>query len=274
MRSRTGQIAASLSPLLVLQAALFHIEYFKILAACAFAVAAVQLITSAVFDVKNKFDFSDIIFVLLLSVTVPPKAPFLAVFFAAAAGIFFGKKCFGGLGTTLFHPALLAYALLSLYAPSITSGTLVSLMRFEKLYEGTWPLVIGGIFLITGILMMAQRFIYWEIPLIYLGAVYLCSRFWLGEAYPWAWICLASFFFLSDAETTPSTRDGMRLYAASAALLTLAVSRAMAPGLSAVFSLLIMNSLSAVIDQFVVPSGIRPQMASKNLIESDQYERS
>lgn len=273
MMSRTGQIAASLSPLIVLAAVLFHIEYLKIFSACALAAVFVQAFSYYILKNKKLFDFSDISFVLLLSLILSPKIPFLAAFTAALAGLFFSKKCFGGSGAALFHPALLAYALISFYAPDLTSGNLASLIRFEKFYQGAWIFVIGGIFFISGILMLIQRLEYWEVPLIYFGAVYVCSRFWLGEAYPWAWLCFISFFILSDDETTPVTRNGMRIFAAAAALLTLAVSRAVPPGLSAVFSVLIMNGLNPAIDALIVPAAIGSQVPVRNLIESESHVR-
>lgn len=193
-------------------------------------------------------DGSTISLALLFAFLVPLHLSWWMILIGAFVGVFLGKVCFGGTGTSLFHPALVGCAFLELSFPNAMSGT--ALVDYPA--AGPW---LAGLLVLAGIILLSQRLYHIEIPLCFLVPLFMLG-FFLGET-PWqlfhqASIFLAAFFFVTDPATTPLTRDGVRVFALGAALTTVILRmQDLSYWYAFTFSILLMNAFVPWIDLWI-----------------------
>lgn len=102
-------VVASLVPVLAAATWFFGVSALLVVAAATAGAVA----TEAAFGARRTLtDGSGVITGLLLGLTLPAGLPLWMAFVGGAFGIGFGKLIFGGLGSNLFNPALLARAFL------------------------------------------------------------------------------------------------------------------------------------------------------------------
>jgi Na+-transporting NADH:ubiquinone oxidoreductase subunit B len=106
------------SPLLC---CLYGALYFlPMLAACFFAVVAVEATTAALR--QRPMSESFLVIGVLLPLTLPPAMPLWQVALGAAFGVLFGKEVFGGTGMNFLNPVLVAWVFLFFAYPAELSG--------------------------------------------------------------------------------------------------------------------------------------------------------
>jgi len=118
-------------------------------------------------------------------------------------------------------------------------------------------LLLGGIYLIL------RRYIDWRIPLSYLGTVLVISAptYLLGEGYPLplfhllaGGLMLGALFMATDPVTSPITRKGKWIFGAGAGLLTISIRLWGGFPEGVMYSILIMNAFTPLIDRLTRPS--------------------
>ena len=186
---------------------------------------------------------------LLLSLTLPYDLSSGMVMLGSFFSVGVAKEMFGGMGANPFHPAVAGHVFLHVCFPHFIGSPLVDL---------GWPAILALGF--GGLVLMGQRIIFWEIPLIYGTALGLFS-FVFGFD-PWAILfsgsCfLSAFFLITDPATTPLTRNGVRFFAfGGAALGALLRSGSYDPG-GIYFPILLMNAASPWLDVWFKPALLR-----------------
>lgn len=266
-------------------AVLFSFYYFKLQAMALFFS---MMVSTFVFDIslqkisgKNITWFypSSYVTSVLLYMTLPPSLPLWIAIIGVAISLGIGKYAFG-YGNSIFNPALVGRAFLVASWPghmtnwvwpdSITSATPLAmeagqaanllggqLAVYSRLFTGNiagslgetsaLALLAGGIFLIY------KRIIDWRIPLIYIGGIALTSMLTLHDPVLQVFsggLFLGAFFMATDYCTIPLTKNGKMIFALGCAILT-AIFRfysSMPEGV--MYSILLMNSASPLIDRF------------------------
>ena len=262
------------------------------------AVIMVSYISGAVVEVafgvirKKGIHEGFLVTGLIFPLTLPPTVPLWVVAVGMIAGTLFGKEVFGGTGRNIFNPALVGRLFVTIAFPSImttawqvpgtdaittatplvlykTSQTLTALP--ELLVYGA-PGSIGEVFRIGliagGVFMILTRVGEWRIPLSYLGSVAVLSA--IGHhALPArvapplfqllaGGLMLGAFFMATDPVTSPFTRAGKWVFGLMCGLLTVLIRAFSGYVEGVMFSIVIMNSLSPLIDHIVLKTVYRP----------------
>lgn len=116
------------------------------------------------------------------------------------------------------------------------------------------------VIIILAVFLIIRRVIDWRIPVVYIGTLFIASLIvglvnGLGMWYPFAFIMsggalFGAVFMLTDPVTCPTQRTGRVVFALGAAIITFLIRfKANAPE-GVVFSILIMNMLTPMIEDF------------------------
>jgi electron transport complex protein RnfD len=224
-------------------------------------------------------DGSAVITGLLLAFCVPPTLPWWMIVVGAFLAIALGKEIFGGLGMNIFNPALISRAILLAAFPiamtqwttpdGVTHATALGMVKeglttglptYRELFIGRVGGCIGETsavaILIGGLFMAFRKIIRIEIPIVYIGGVYLLSalvgRDPLFEILAGG-VMLGGFFMITDMVTTPVTYKGGLLFAAGCAIITVAIRNWGGYPEGVCYSILIMNAFTPLIDTYTAP---------------------
>jgi len=223
---------------------------------------------------------------LIFPLTLSPNTPLWIVALGVSFGVLFGKEIFGGTGRNIFNPALVGRLFITMAFPGIMSAsyqvpfvdaitTATPLLMFKNtltltpyldLLLGSTAGCMGEIFrlglIIGGIFLILTKISNWRIPVFYLGTVFILSFFGnllIPEqvAPPLFQILtggllLGAFFMASDPVTSPYTKIGKIIYGILCGLLTVLI-RSFSGYLEGVmFSIVIMNGFSPLLDNIIV----------------------
>lgn len=230
---------------------------------------------------------------LLLAMVVPPDLPVWMAVLASAFAIGIGKEIFGGLGSNIFNPALLGRAFLSAAFPAnmtvytapfsrpalggidaVTCATPLGLMKFEKIATGIRELFIGNVagsvgetsallLLIGGIFILVKRYADWRIPLGYIGTVCVFAgvlHLISPEGYPGVLfqlfaggLMIGALFMATDPVTSPVTKPGRWVFGIGCGILSVVIRSWGGQPEGVMYSILIMNGLTPVINLITKP---------------------
>ncbi len=245
-------------------------------------------------------DWSAAVTGLLLGMNLPPTAPWWLILAGAIVAIVVAKHLFGGLGANIFNPALTARVFLLVSWPTymttwlkpgqrqwlapgtdlagITEATPLGLLkegRLAELREGASDLLLGNLggsvgeisalaLLAGAALLLWKRIITWEIPVTFIGAVFVVTgAAWAlggpGQHLPphhhvlAGGLILGAFFMATDMVTCPISFRGRVIFGLGCGLLT-AVIRLWGgypEGVS--FAILLMNAATPMLDHYLRP---------------------
>ncbi len=226
-----------------------------------------------------------IIFALML----PISTSLYAVAVSSALAILFGKLVFGGFGQNIFNPAAVGRAIIFAaftasttdivtsatpttviagYNWYITDASLVEKLLSEvgglgNMFLGMYPGALGEtctlLIAIVGIVLAIRKVIDWRVPVIYIGTVFVittCIALFTGMGmwYPLYHILTGGLFFgavfmATDPVTSPTSAAGRCIFALGCGILTVLIRvKANLPE-GVLYSILIMNSLSPMIER-------------------------
>jgi electron transport complex protein RnfD len=164
---------------------------------------------------------------LIIAMLLPPDIklwiPVVGAFFAVALV----KHAFGGLGSTLFNPAISAWVFMNMSWGALTGSKSIPhigeytdlLMEFGagRLAEvSSVVLIIGGMYLIY------KKYIDWRIPLLYLSSTIIMAVI-LGEELSYVltgMLFLGVFILAPDPTTSPITKNGRIIYGLLCGIMT------------------------------------------------------
>jgi Na+-transporting NADH:ubiquinone oxidoreductase subunit B len=233
-------------------------------------------------EIHEGFFVTGMIFPLVL----PPTTPLWVVAVGAAFGIIFGKEVFGGTGRNIFNPALVGRLFITIafpaimatrwlmpFADEITTATPMGLFKFQgevtpwtDLLMGNTAGCIGETFhlgiILGGIYLMWTKIANWRIPVSYLGAVFVMSlignHFSPDSIAPPVFQLLGGgllfgcMFMATDPVSAPDTRAGKYIFGVMCGLLTVIIRSFSGYSEGVMFSIVIMNAFSPLIDHVVL----------------------
>ncbi len=186
--------------------------------------AGIQKLTNQELTIK---DGDAVLIGLIMALLLPPDIelwiPVVGAFFAVALV----KHGFGGLGSTLFNPAIAAWVFMNMSWGALTGSKSIPhiseytdlLMEFGagRLAEvSSVVLIIGGLYLIY------KKYIDWRIPLLYLSSTIVVAVV-LGEELSYVMtgmLFLGVFILAPDPTTSPITKNGRIIYGLLCGILT------------------------------------------------------
>lgn len=284
-------VALALLPAAIAGAVFFGFRAVILMAVCMLSCALSEALFQKAR--KNKVSVSDgsaLLTGLLLAMVIPPDLPVWMAVLASVFAIGIGKGIFGGLGSNIFNPALLGRAFLSAAFPAdmtvyrmpftgcdidaVTSATPLGLMKFGDTTTGIWDLFTGNVagsigetsallLLIGGIFILVMRYADWRIPAGFVGTacffgglLHLVSP----ERYPGVLfhlfsggLMIGALFMATDPVTSPVTRLGRWVFGIGCGLLVIVIRSWGGQPEGVMYSILIMNGLTPVINLIAKP---------------------
>lgn len=223
---------------------------------------------------------------LIFPMTLPPTTPFWVVAIGIMFGVLFGKEVFGGTGRNIFNPAIVGRIFLTITFPKImtlnwqvpfsdavTTATPLALLKNQHIATPYADLLFGfcsgsagetfRIGLIAGgIFLILTKIIDWRIPLAYLGTVlifpFLSNHLFHASFTPgitqvlYGGLLLGAFFMATDPVTSPFTKPGRWIGGILLGILTVLIRELSGYVEGVMFSILLVNCLSPLIDTLVL----------------------
>jgi len=191
-------------------------------------------------------DLSAPLTAVLFALFMTPGAPWWVAAVGMGAAIVVAKQMYGGLGYSLFNPAMAGVAAVVLvFGDESTRGV----------EPGGW-VALG--WLAGGALLLRLKVVSWQAPAGLLGTAALVTLpLWLmapeRHASPLAhlaegWLVLAAVFIVTDTVSGCTTPRGRLLFGVGVALLTLAIRRWGAFPDGVAFAVLLMNCVAPWLD--------------------------
>ncbi|MFW6449759.1 MAG: RnfABCDGE type electron transport complex subunit D [Nanoarchaeota archaeon] len=239
------------------------------------------LITAWVTDIAMQFltknrgsiiNLSSILTGLLLALVLPPTAPLWMPAVGTIIAVSIGKYAFGP-GNSIFNPALVGRAFLVLSWPQLMSTWVApdGVTKATPLAANVKPLYtelffgsVGGCIgetsaialLLGGVFLIVFRVIDWRIPFTYIATVGVLTS--ITGSDPLFHILaggliIGAFFMATDYVTIPITGNGRLIFAVGCGLLTFLfrIYSGMPEGV--MYSILLMNALTPLIEKLTVP---------------------
>ena len=244
-----GTVAA-LVPVFLIAAFLGRTELFRVLLLSLVSAVAFEFLGEKLFRKKDRIQNGEsVLTAVLFSLLMPSKCPSEIIIFGNFLAVFIGKELFGGMGSYLFHPVLIARVFLQMSFSKILSAEPMLLVGDDR----EW---IFGAFLLSGLIQRSQKKNYWEVPLLYMFVCFSGAALLRAEANPWALfngVFLTAFFLLEDPVAMPMTKKGTMVFVLGAALLSLLAGRKGFSISVAGCAILLMNLLTPWIDIWIRP---------------------
>lgn len=240
-----------------------------------------KLMRTSPFYMDGSAIVTGILFVLVL----PPRTPLWIVAVGSIFCIAVAKEAFGGLGHNIFNPALAGRAFVSVsfagsltrfiaptstwLADGVTAATplgegFVFTMSKGALYKALFLGNVAGsagetsalLILIGGALLLAFGIIKWQVPVFYIGTVFVLS-FLMGEDPVFhilaGGLMLGAFFMATDYVTSPLTTKGKIMFAVGAGVLVVLIRILGNMPEGVAYSILLMNAFTPLIDRYARP---------------------
>ncbi|MFH1208892.1 MAG: RnfABCDGE type electron transport complex subunit D [Candidatus Omnitrophota bacterium] len=242
-----GQLVA-LVPVFVTACLVGHAEILRVFLICLVSTIAFEFLAAKLFRKKERLQNGEaVLAAALFSLLMPSRCPSEVVILGIFIAVFAAKELWGGTGSYLLHPLLLARVFLQLCFPKVMSEPML------LVGSNIWALAGIGL---GGIILLKQKQGYWETPILFMSACFICEALFGGQGTPFSFfsgVLLMSFFLLADPVTLPLTRKGTAFFILGAALLS---SRLNPEGFSirsAGYAVLLMNLLTPWLDVWLKP---------------------
>ncbi len=186
--------------------------------------AGIQKLTNQELTIQ---DGDAVLIGLIIALLLPPDIelwiPVVGAFFAVALV----KHGFGGLGSTLFNPAIAAWVFMNMSWGALTGSKSIPhigeytdlLMEFGA---GRMAEVSSVVLIIGGLYLIYKKYIDWRIPLLYLSSTIIMAVI-LGEELSYVltgMLFLGVFILAPDPTTSPITKNGRIIYGLLCGIMT------------------------------------------------------
>lgn len=269
-------VIIALLPTTIAGVIIFGLRSLLVIGVC----LATALLSELLFNIITKrkqtiSDLSCIVTGLILALNLPANVPLWQAVVGSAFAIIVVKCLFGGLGKNVVNPALTArvfmlVAFSSLAQVSFPVDATAGATPLVSIAEGNVPELMdlflgktGGsigetcslALLIGGIYLLVRRVITWQIPVAFIGTVFVFSFFVQDFNVTTALasvlsggLLLGAFFMATDYVTSPETPWGKIVYGVGAGVITVLIRfwGIYPEGVS--FALLLMNILNPYIN--------------------------
>ena len=269
----------ALAPATVAAIVFFGLKAAVIIAVC----VGTSLLSEFVFNILAKKeqtvgDLSAVLTGLLLALNLSTNVTIWQCVVGSVFAIVIVKCAFGGLGYNVVNPAIAARVMLLIAFTDVAGGAMTSFAEIESGatplailggQEGTLPSMLdmlignrGGAIgetcaialLIGGIYLIIRKVITWEIPVVYIGGVFLLSLAFGGDVMNAVYhvlgggLILGAIFMATDPVTSPKKCLGKIVFALGCALITVLIRFYGNYPEGASFAILLMNILCPYVD--------------------------
>ena len=243
-----GQLIA-LAPLFMAACFSRHAEILRILLICLVSAVAFEFLAVKLFRKKENLRSGEtLLAAALFSLLIPSRCPSEIVILGVFMAVFAAHELFGGTGSYLFHPLLLARVFLQISFPKIMAEPML------LAGEGHIGILVGiGL---GGIMLLRQRQGYWEPPILFIAICFVLEALFGGGGMPLAFfsgVLLTGFFLLADPVPLPLTRKGTRVFVLGAALLSSSLGGGGFSIGTAAYAILLMDLLTPWLDVWLKP---------------------
>ena len=269
-------VIIALLPATIAGVIIFGLEALLVVAVCVAASVGFEYLFNLIAKKEQTIgDYSAIVTGLLLGLNLPATTPIWQCVIGALFAIVVVKCLFGGLGYNVVNPAITARVLMlvsfaSVAAPAfpvdVKAGAtpLVDLANGKSvdlvdLLLGNHGGAIGetcAVALLLGfIYLLVREVISWEIPVSFIGSVFVFSLLMEGDAEKAlaltlsGGLLLGAIFMATDYVTSPSTPAGKLVFGLGCGLLTFLIRYFGSYPEGVSFAILIMNLLVPYIDK-------------------------
>ncbi|MCL7415474.1 MAG: RnfABCDGE type electron transport complex subunit D [ANME-2 cluster archaeon] len=260
---------AVLIPVCMVSIYVFGIDVLSILLISVFSAliteAAIQKLQNQELTIKDgDAVLIGLILGLLLPPTVPLWIPVMGAFFAVALV----KHAFGGLGSTLFNPAIAGLVFLNMsWTVLMGVDSVPHLGQYSDimLELGAGRLIeVSPFALIGGLYLIHKKYIEWRIPLTYLLTTIVLAVL-IGEDLSYVFtgmLMLGVFILAADPATSPITKNGRIIYGIFCGILTVLYGYfSYNYGLAVIFTIFFANAVSPFIEKNTYPKPVDEVMA-------------
>ncbi len=267
-----GMVLLALSPSVIASIYYFGLDAALIIFTGVFVAWATDFFLQKITQQNlGLINLSSILTGLLLALVLPPTTPLWVVAIGSFVAVSIGKFAFG-IGNSIFNPALLGRAFVVLSWPQLTSEWTTpgidGVTQATPLDKGagnvdTYSLFMGDIagcigetsavaLILGGLFLITKNIIDWKIPVFYIGTVALVSIV-TGQDPLFhilaGGLLLGAFFMATDYVTSPLTTKGKIYFAIGCGLLTILFRLYSSIPEGVMFSILLMNALTPLIDK-------------------------
>ena len=222
-------------------------------------------------------DLSAVVTGLLLALNLPANTPLWQGVVGSVFAIIVVKCIFGGIGQNVVNPAITARVFMLIaftnmakaatpVIDAMSGATPLARFKAGETMQPIKDLFLGNIggaigetcalaLLIGGAYLLIRRVITWQIPVAYIGTVFLFVFFLEGFDYNMALshilsggLFIGAFFMATDYVTSPSTPAGKLIFGLGAGLLTVIIRYYGGYPEGVSFAILLMNILNPYIE--------------------------
>ncbi len=274
-------VILALLPAAIAGVVLFGLPALWLILACVLSAVLSEFLFNLICRKKQTVgDLSAVVTGLLLALNLSVNVPLWQAVLGSVFAIVLVKCAFGGIGRNFANPAITARVFLLLAFPATVAGgalpqgldaassaTPLDLIGVEGAQlPGLLQMLLGqrggaaGETCILALLLgfaylLIRRVIRWEIPVIFIGTVFLCSLIAGGFTVAVyevlaGGLVLGAVFMATDYTTTPITLRGRMLFALGCGLITFVIRWfcALPEGVS--YSILCMNILAPWLEKW------------------------
>ena len=277
-------VIIALIPALVAGCIIFGIRALAVVATCVVSAVASEFVFNVITKKEQTVgDFSAAVTGMILGLNLHANSPIWQCVIGSVFAIIVVKCFFGGLGCNFANPAITARVfLLICFAGTLGGGAVPKLSSAPELVSGATPLSVlkaggelpeildmllgmrGGaigetctVALLVGfIYLVVRKVINFEIPLIFVGTVFVLSLIVDNSFFTATYQILSgglvfgAVFMATDYVTTPITRSGKMIFAFGCGIITFLVRYFGNYPEGVSFAILFMNILSPYIERW------------------------
>ena len=255
-RSTTGimrDVLLALLPATIAGTVIFGLRSLLVVAVCVAACVGFEALFNLIIKKEQTVgDLSAAVTGLLLALNLPANIPLWQCVVGSLFAIVVVKGLFGGIGCNPVNPAitarvfmLVAFGSMTVQAFPTVVDTVSSATPLSVGPEGTMPSLLelflglnGGaigetcsLALLLGfVYLLVRRVITWQIPVSFIGTVYVCSFFMEGMDPVRALamvlsggLFIGAIFMATDYVTSPATPKGKLIFGVGAGLITFVI---------------------------------------------------
>ncbi|MBU0693968.1 MAG: RnfABCDGE type electron transport complex subunit D [Candidatus Omnitrophica bacterium] len=283
------QVIFALLPAVIASVILFKYRAIFLILNCVLTAVATESIILRIRKRPSAIkDFSAALTGLLLALILPPSTAWYAASLGSIFAILVGKQIFGGLGSNIFNPALIARAFLAAAYPkmlttfikpysldAVTAATPLALRKFSAHLSSSptidlfWGNTAGSLgetsaicLIVGGVYLLARKIADWRIPLSLLCATLIISSiFYFANHSNGSFLfhlfsgglLLGAFFMATDPVTTPMTKKGRYVFGVGCAILIMITRYFSGLPEGVMYAILFMNAATPLINRLTRP---------------------
>lgn len=282
-------VIIALIPALVAGVVIFGFRALLVVATCVAAAVLAELIFNLIVKKPQTVgDLSAVVTGLILGLNLRADVPVWQCVLGAVFAIIVVKCLFGGLGCNFANPAITGRIFMMMcFAATVgkgaalvegaegatelvTSATPLELIKGGEALPSLSAMLLGGYagaigetctvaILIGFVYLVARRVIHAEVPLVFVGTVFLLALIADGSLVAALYqvlgggLAFGAVFMATDYVTTPITRSGKVIFAFGCGVITFLIRYFGSYSEGVSFAILFMNIISPYIEKWTAP---------------------